>query len=160
MLNFHSFKKINTLFSQGKTQDALHELMHIQAKHIALHETVESLRARIAELEDIILLSKALHFDNEFYWLKFKSGTQGPFCPTCYQREGAFYRLEDNKEFYFCTYCGTEFFLTAKAVGDTQENKDLCNIKPQAHENTLELNSKNTRGTKQAKVIPFTTKSF
>ncbi len=156
MLSFQRFQKINTLFSQGKAQEALHELMHIQAKHIALHDTVESLKSRIAELEDIILLSKTLYFDKNFYWLKFTNGTQGPFCPTCYQREGAFYRLEKESDTYFCSYCGTEYFHTAKAVGEEQGANSLRGL--QATECKQEIHLSPKQRAKSAKKLSFSKK--
>ncbi len=156
MLSFQRFQKINTLFSQGKAQEALHELMHIQAKHIALHDTVDHLKKRIAELEDIILLSKTLYFDKNFYWLKFSNGTQGPFCPTCYQREGAFYRLEKNDDVFFCSYCGTEYLHTAKVVGEEQSTKSLCGL--QVSDCTQEIRLNSTQTAKSAKVLSFNQK--
>ncbi len=118
MLDYYCFQKIQHFFSQGKTSEALQVLMELQARYIALQDESKNLKERVQELEDIIFLSKTLYFDKQFYWIKIASITQGPFCPSCYERDGTLFRLHACKDTLCCAYCGVEYLSNAHAVGE------------------------------------------
>lgn len=107
MLDYYSFKEINDLFAQGRAEQGRHRLMEMQSRYIAMRDEVETLRQQVQEFEDILYLSKNLICIGDFYWLKVGSVRQGPFCPNCYQRDGALTRLECHKEHLLCPYCGS-----------------------------------------------------
>ncbi len=119
MLDYYCFQKIQHFFRQGKTDAALQTLMELQARYIALQDEARSLKDRVQELEDIIFLSKTLYFDEQFYWIKIASITQGPFCPSCYERDGTLFRLHMHQNSMCCAYCGAEYMLNARAVGES-----------------------------------------
>ncbi len=118
MLDYYCFQKIQHFFRQGKTAEGLQVLMELQARYIALQDETGNLKERVQELEDIIFLSKSLYFDEQFYWIKMESLTQGPFCPTCYERDGTLFRLHLHENAYCCSYCGMEYLSNARAVGE------------------------------------------
>lgn len=107
MLDYYSFKEINDLFAQGRAEQGRHRLMELQSRYIAMRDEMESLRQQVQEFEDILYLSKNLICIDDFYWLKVGSVRQGPFCPDCYQRDGALTRLECLKDHLRCPYCGS-----------------------------------------------------
>lgn len=107
MLDYYSFKEINDLFAQGRAEQGRHRLMELQSRYIAMRDEMESLRQQVQEFEDILYLSKNLICIDGFYWLRIGSVRQGPFCPDCYQRDGALTRLEYHKEQLRCPYCGS-----------------------------------------------------
>ncbi len=118
MLDYYCFQKVQHFFRQGKTTEALQVLMELQARYIALQDEARNLKDRVQELEDIIFLSKTLYFDKQFYWIKIASITQGPFCPTCYDRDGTLFRLYMHQDAMCCGYCGVEYLPNAHAVGE------------------------------------------
>ncbi len=118
MLDYYCFQKIQHFFKQGKVSEGLQVLMELQARYIALQDEANNLKERVQELEDIIFLSKTLYFDKQFYWIKIAAVTQGPFCPTCYERDGTLYRLHMNGSSLTCGYCGSEFLSDVQAVGE------------------------------------------
>lgn len=107
MLDYYSFKEINDLFAQGRAEQGRHMLMELQSRYIAMRDELEALKQQVQEFEDILYLSKNLVQVGDFYWLKIGSVRQGPFCPDCYQRDGALTRLECNKNLMCCPYCGS-----------------------------------------------------
>lgn len=109
MLDYYSFKEINDLFAQGRAEQGRHRLMELQSRYIAMRDELESLRKQVQEFEDILYLSKNLVLVDGFYWLKVGSVRQGPFCPDCYQRDGALTRLEGQKHHLRCSYCGSMY---------------------------------------------------
>ncbi len=118
MLDYYCFQKIQHFFRRGKTAEAVKMLMELQARYIALQDEAGNLKERVQELEDIIFLSKSLYFDKQFYWIKMDSITQGPFCPTCYERDGTLFRLHMHENTFCCSYCGVEHMANARAVGE------------------------------------------
>lgn len=119
MLDYHSFKKINEFFTQGRNDEARRMLMELQSRYIALRDEMSTLKTQVQAFEDIIFLSKSLHFDRQFYWIKIADVKQGPFCPCCYDRDGTLMKLEGLAHALHCAYCGSEY-ARAQAVGAEQ----------------------------------------
>ena len=110
MLNHNLFKDIDELFSAGRISEARHLLMEMQARYIAVCDENALLKMQVHEFEDILYLARNLVFDGSCYWLVAGGIKQGPFCPRCYNREGALIRLDaedtgDGK--WRCATCGT-----------------------------------------------------
>ena len=85
-------------------------LMEMQARYIAVCDENALLKMQVHEFEDILYLARNLVFDGSCYWLVAGGIKQGPFCPRCYNREGALIRLDaedtgDGK--WRCATCGT-----------------------------------------------------
>ncbi len=119
MQDYERFQKIHDFLQQGKMDLALRLLMQVQADTIALQDRVDILDARIQEFEDILFLSKALYFDNEFYWLRNDGQAQGPFCPHCYQGDGTLFRLRLQENALYCGCCSSVYAFDAEAVGQS-----------------------------------------
>ncbi len=117
MHDYEQFQKIHEFFIQGKSDLALRLLMQMQADKIALQDRVDMLQARVQEFEDILLLSKALYFDNEFYWLRSDSYAKGPYCPHCYEGDGTLFRLRMQENALYCHCCSSVYAFNAHAVG-------------------------------------------
>ncbi len=119
MLDYEKFQRVHDFFSQGKSDLALRLLMQIQAEHITLHDTIDVLKERIQEFEDILFLSKALYFDSHFYWVRTSGATQGPFCPHCYEGDGMLFRLRMQENVLYCEHCHAMYEYGAHVVGGT-----------------------------------------
>ncbi|MEG2172708.1 MAG: hypothetical protein RRY29_05550 [Desulfovibrionaceae bacterium] len=109
MLDYYSFKEINDLFAHGHAAQGRQLLMELQSRYIAMRDEMETMKQQVQEFEDILYLSKNLVRVGDFYWLKIGSTRQGPFCPDCYQRDGALTRLECHKDLMCCPYCGSSY---------------------------------------------------
>mgnify|MGYP006919445300 CR=1 FL=1 len=134
MLEYYHFKEINTLFLEGRHEEAQHLLAEMQARYIAVCDENSLLKTQVRELEDVFFLAKNLIFDGACYWLVTGSIRQGPFCPSCYNREGALIRLDTQNGEWRCPVCDSvhESLLSQFAQGSTVR-----------------------RAPRQAKVIPF-----
>lgn len=109
MLEYHRFKTVNDLFMKGKTEEARLELTELQRRYVTLCDENTTLKIQIQEYEDILYLSRNLIQDGTFYWLITGSIKQGPFCPSCYDREGLLVRLSGEHRERFCSCCRESF---------------------------------------------------
>lgn len=107
MLDYYHFKDIDDLFAKGMRDEARHLLMEMQAKYIAVCEENATLHMQLHEFEDILYLSRNLVFDGTCFWLITGGIKQGPFCQTCYNRDGALVRLDYESDEWKCVSCGT-----------------------------------------------------
>lgn len=107
MLDYYRFKEIHDLFMKGKTEEARHVLMEMQSRYVSLCDENTMLKMQVQEFEDILYLSRNLVFDGFCYWLITGNIKQGPFCQSCYNRDGVLVRLaaaHDGK--WQCATCG------------------------------------------------------
>lgn len=120
MLEYYRFKEISDLFATGRQEEAKLRLMELQARYVHLCDENTVLRTQMQGYEDILYLSRNLIFDGTYYWLITGSIKQGPFCPTCYNRDGLLLRLADDGITRRCAVCSTRYernsTLMAKAV--------------------------------------------
>lgn len=144
MLDYERFKLINDLFMQGRGEEARSQLMELQSYCIALRDEMSTLKTQVQEFEDIIFLSKSLHFDRQFYWIKIASVKQGPFCPQCYERDGTLMRLESRRNMLLCPYCGAEHLRAA-----------VCALEDGHREENARNDGTLSAQPRQARVIPF-----
>lgn len=121
MLNYQRFKQIDEFFAQGRHEEARRLLMELQSRHIALNDQINSLKAQVREFEDVLFLSRCLHFDGRFYWVKIADREQGPFCPQCRDRDGSLIRLGEGAESLLCPYCGEGYPLADDAASAAGE---------------------------------------
>lgn len=105
MLDYCRFRDINDFFANGQPEKARRLLMEIQSRCIALRDEICMLKLRLQTAEEALYLAGNLFQENGFYWLKSPTSIQGPFCPRCYESEGAFIRLEKTREGLACPYC-------------------------------------------------------
>lgn len=135
MLDSHRFKDIEDLFSSGRTSEARHLLMEMQARYIAICDENAILKMQVHEFEDILYLARNLVFDGSCYWLVAGGIKQGPFCPCCYDREGALIRLD------------------AEETGDGKWRCATCGVVIDREYAQVPLSSSRPR--RSAKVLPF-----
>ncbi|BFR47719.1 hypothetical protein RVX_R07800 [Nitratidesulfovibrio sp. HK-II] len=110
MLDYYRFKEIHDLFMKGKTEEARHVLMEMQSRYVSLCDENTMLKMQVQEFEDILYLSRNLVFDGFCYWLITGNIKQGPFCQSCYNRDGVLVRLaaaHDGK--WQCATCGATY---------------------------------------------------
>ncbi len=107
MFDHNRFKDIENLLEKGRKNEALHLITEMQARYIALSDENSLLRMQVHEFEDMLYLSRNLIFDGSCYWLITKGVKQGPFCPHCYNRDGALIRLDEEKGQWRCITCGS-----------------------------------------------------
>ena len=116
MLEYHRFRQVYDLFMKGREADAKEELAELQGRYVALCDENTSLKMQLQEYEDILYLARNLVFDGNFYWLITGSIRQGPFCPSCYDREGLLMRLSGEPPERFCSSCRA-VYPQAREVG-------------------------------------------
>ncbi len=107
MLDYYKYKEVLGLFLKGKVDEAKKLLMELQARHIAMADENNILKAQLQEYEDILYIAKNLIFDGENYWLMTGNIKQGPFCPHCYSETGVLIRLIDGHSGMRCPMCGS-----------------------------------------------------
>lgn len=111
MIDYCRFRDINRLFANGQPQKARRLLMEMQSRCIALRDEISLLRLRLQTAEDALFLSENLFADAGLYWLKGQNERQGPFCPSCYESEGALIHLDKFNCELVCPYCHDVFPL-------------------------------------------------
>ena len=109
MLEYFRFKEIHDLYLTGQIEEARRQLGEIQARYVDICDENATLRAQIQGYEDILFLSRSLIFDGIFFWLITGNIKQGPFCPTCYNRDGLLLRLSDDGTSRHCLTCSSRF---------------------------------------------------
>lgn len=109
MLDYRRFREICELFASGKSERARRLLMEMQSRCIGLRDEIAMLKLRIEELEISLNLAQNMESEQGFYWLRVNGGRQGPFCPRCYEADGALIRLENQDGARSCPYCGEMF---------------------------------------------------
>ena len=146
MLEYYRFKSVHDLFIKGKVEEAAQELSELQRRYVALCDENTTFKMQLQEYEDILYLARNLSFDGEFYWLETGSIRQGPFCPTCYNRDGLLMRLSGERHERYCTTCRELF---------TQPESMAVAIPQGISHGNAEYVSPATRSQRKAKVIPF-----
>lgn len=108
MLEYYRFKVINNLFLKGQTEAACLQLRELQKRYVNLCEENATLKGNLREFEDILYLARNFVFDGQFYWLRTGNIKQGPFCPSCYNRDGQLVRITETHP-RRCASCGEIF---------------------------------------------------
>ena len=83
-----------------------------------------------------------------FYWLITGSIKQGPFCPTCYDRDGLLMRLSGDAGSRFCVSCRESFAAPVPMLDLAAPHDERVNDKPY-------LMLVREKPQRKAKVIPF-----
>lgn len=109
MLDYCRFRDINNFFANGQPERARRLLMEIQSNCIAMHDEIGMLKLRLQTAEEALYLAVNLYQEGGFYWLKSPGSRQGPFCPRCYESEGALIRLERGMNGLACPYCNEPY---------------------------------------------------
>lgn len=141
MLEYYRFKQVSDLFLAGKTEEAKLQLAELQRRYVKLCDENLTRRTQLQEYEDILYLERNLYFDERFYWLVTGGIKQGPFCPSCYNKDGLLVRLAGEPHDRYCTYCQQSYASEpfAVAVPHEPEHTALATKSPQ----------------RRGKVIPF-----
>lgn len=111
MMDYCRFRDINDFFANGQPEKARRLLMEIQSRCIALRDEINMLKLRLKTAEEALYLAQNLILEGRFYWLNASGVRQGPFCPRCYESEGALIRLEKAGQFWTCPYCQESYSL-------------------------------------------------
>lgn len=123
MLDYYRFKEVHDLFTKGKFDEAKKVLGMLQEKYIEVHDENEMLRTQLQEFEDILYLAKNLEYDGHSYWLKTGTIKQGPFCQSCFDRDGLLIRLGESGDQWKCLSCGAVYQRDeAAAISTVREN--------------------------------------
>lgn len=109
MLDYLRFKEIGELITCGDEAQARKLLMEVQSRCIALQDEMKMLRTRLRQMEEILHLARNLYPEHGFYWLKSNGLRLGPFCPRCFDIDGALIKLEKCGPSLGCPYCGELF---------------------------------------------------
>ena len=162
MLEFYRFKEIHDLYAKGQVEEARHQLSELQARYVNLCDENALLRTQVQGYEDILYLARSLVFDGVFFWLITGSIKQGPFCPTCYNRDGLLLRLTDDGSSRHCLTCGSQFNrsqapaakpLSRQAVSGMAQGEPVLQ-KASPHAEGFEGLERLTHGRK-ATILPF-----
>lgn len=147
MIDYYRFKTVGDLFARGKKEEARLELAELQRRYVALCDETTTLKMQIQEYEDILYLSRNLVLERGFYWLITGAVRQGPFCPSCYDRDGLLMRLSGDRGERFCAAC-REYF--------TEEQEERVRVAAAARD-FLEASfiPAMKAPPRKAKVIPF-----
>lgn len=61
---------------------------------------------KIKKLEEILSIKQKLRYEPPYYWLDAETGKEGPFCQTCYDKDGKLIRLQSQGDgYWFCNIC-------------------------------------------------------
>lgn len=120
MLDYCRFRDIHDFFASGQPEKARRLLMEIQSRCIALRDEISMLKLRLQTAEEALYLSQNLYREDGFYWLRSAGARQGPFCPRCYEAEGALIRLERIAEGLGCPLCNELYKLPTHKQGCSQ----------------------------------------
>lgn len=118
MMDYCRFRDINDFFATGQPEKARRLLMEVQSRCLALRDEITMLKLRLETAEDALFLSQNLFMESSFYWLKSPGARQGPFCPRCYDAEGALIRLVREFNRFLCPYCHADFPLPEVPADD------------------------------------------
>ena len=150
MLDYHRFKAVSDLFMRGRNEEARLELAELQRRYVALCDENTTLKMQVQEYEDVLYLARNLVLERGFYWLITGSVRQGPFCPSCYNRDGLLMRLSGDPGERFCAFCREHF---------TEEPEQRVRVAAAAQDflEAAFIPAMNTMDAapRKAKVIPF-----
>lgn len=135
MLDYYRFKEVHDLFTKGKYDEAKKVLAELQEKYIEVHDENEMLRTQLQEFEDVLYLAKNLEYDGHSYWLKTGTIKQGPFCQSCFDRDGLLIRLGETADRWRCLSCGViydrddaEIVAPARGNGERRESGKVIHL--------------------------------
>ena len=148
MLEYHRFKTVSDLFIKGRSEEARLELAELQRRYVALCDENTTFKMQLQEYEDILYLARHLIREGDFYWLTTGSIKQGPFCPTCYDRDGLLMRLSGENGNRFCTFCRESFVAPAPLLDMAAPHDSLVHTE-------VRLPVREKPLLRKAKVIPF-----
>ena len=148
MLEYHRFKTVSDLFIKGRSEEARLELAELQRRYVALCDENTTFKMQLQEYEDILYLARHLIREGDFYWLITGSIKQGPFCPTCYDRDGLLMRLSGEAGNRFCTFCRESFVAPAPLLDMAAPHDSLVHTE-------VRLPVREKPLLRKAKVIPF-----
>ena len=109
------FKEIKELLKKGATLEAQEMIMELREFVVELQEDNISLKNENNALKEELEIKGKMNFDGSVYWLEDNgegSGNKdGPFCPTCLDKDKQSIRLqnnkdyEDNSDYWSCYVC-------------------------------------------------------
>ncbi|AGW12122.1 hypothetical protein DGI_0185 [Megalodesulfovibrio gigas DSM 1382 = ATCC 19364] len=111
MLDYYLFKQVYDLFVENRFEEARSLLAELQSRFIEMADENEQLKVQLREFEDILYLARNVEFDGMSYWLKTGTVRQGPFCQTCFDRDGQLHRLQETPDLLVCPACNSQFAL-------------------------------------------------
>lgn len=117
-----SFDKMLALVSGSSDPMLLKSVMEVQRELVSLQEENRQLRQKNNELQNIDILRSELEYKGNAYY----HSDDGPYCTTCFDRDGKLIRLILEKKY------GEEFKIgrcsNCKASGIQTEEKNLTYV--------------------------------
>ena len=98
-----TYKDIFELMKKGATVEAQERIMELREGVLELQEENVALKQKNRELEEALKLKGEVHFDGTVYWRNENTNRVGPFCPECLDVDEKLVRLQNRKDFWYCT---------------------------------------------------------
>jgi len=116
-----NFKDIVDLIKKGSTLEAQGRIQELQDALYALREENRALREENHRLREELETRTALTFDGYHYWATRDGRKDGPYCPTCQDRDQKRIRLQSREPGAWRCNCCDGFFPDA-AYHDPRSN--------------------------------------
>lgn len=109
------YKEIIELIKKGATLEAQEKIMELREYIIELQQENISLKNENNALKEELEIKSKMKYDGSVYWLgedgESNSNKEGPFCPTCFDKDKKSIRLQKNKsyeddsDYWSCNVC-------------------------------------------------------
>lgn len=109
---YEGIKDVASIVQKADNIELYQKVIDLQKEALELIEENMLLKDRIRQFEDKRSIKTNLIFKNNCYYLKMENDTlDGPFCPTCWDKDSKLIRMrnttERNSIFYSCNVCNT-----------------------------------------------------
>lgn len=101
---------LSDLVKKGMTIEAQEKIMDLREMVTSLREQCVDLREENTLLKLKLAEKETVFFEGGVYWAKKDDGTRdGPFCPTCHDKDSKRVRMKTGEYTYFCHVCNFEY---------------------------------------------------
>jgi hypothetical protein len=95
------------------TIEAQEKIMELREMLLDLREQNSDLWQENSELKDKLAERTSLVFENDVYWATKEGGLKdGPFCPSCRDKDGKLCRMSKQQYVFHCLSCHLDVFHT------------------------------------------------
>lgn len=106
-----SCKDIVDLIMKGSVIEAQEKIMEIREAAVQMQEENLKLRQQIKALEGEIAFRGKVAWEKPYYWVEDNGKRAGPYCQTCYDKDGKLIRLQGGENgTWQCKSCKNSFF--------------------------------------------------
>jgi hypothetical protein len=99
-----NYKDIIDLVKKGSTLEAQEKIMELREAAISQQEENIELRQRVKALEEQLALRAKVLWEAPYYWTEEDQKRDGPFCQSCYDKDGLI-RLQKLSAEFGCLVC-------------------------------------------------------